>query len=158
MLNQVFYVEGIFDSEIPTATKLRRGEYEEDQVQPFLRRKGGSSELSVYTNVETMCITSSAVLTKQKIQLEKEAKENNGKTQNTIYVRIKKLQAAMKENIKILKGEELKVMDLKNVLMDVFPSPELSDNSSIFTKKTGIKKETGSLRKIVVGIYSRSHN
>ena len=44
------------------------------------------------------------------IQLEQEAKENNEKLQKKIDALIKNLQAAMKENVKRLKGEDLKVL------------------------------------------------
>ena len=67
--------------------------------------------------MRTMCITSIAVLTAQRIQLEKNSKEKNENLQKKIDARIKKLQAVMKETMKRLKGEELKVVDLNNVLM-----------------------------------------
>ena len=64
----------------------------------------------------------------------------------------------MKANTKRLKGEELKVVDLKNVIMYVLPASELSDKPSIYTKKAEIIKRMEALEKTVVGIYSRAHS
>ena len=80
LLNQGFHVEGVFDDEIPTATKLRRKEAEEDQVQALVKSRGDFSASLIYKNVGTMCITPSAILTAQMIQLEQEAKEMRKKS------------------------------------------------------------------------------
>ena len=41
MLNKGFQFEGIFDSEIPTATKILRKEAEQYQVKDLVKKKGG---------------------------------------------------------------------------------------------------------------------
>ena len=51
LLNQGFYVQGIFNLKIPTATNLRMKETEEDQLQALVQRKGDFSALSIYANV-----------------------------------------------------------------------------------------------------------
>ena len=69
LLEEGFNVEGIFDAEIATATKLRRKETEEEQINALIDRKGGFSASSIFTNIGTMCVTSSAVLKAQRTQL-----------------------------------------------------------------------------------------
>ena len=94
-----------------------------------------------------MCINSSAVLTANMIQLEQYSKEKNEKLHNMINAGIKKLQAEMKPNMKILKGEGFKVVDLNNVLVYILPASESADEPSIYTNKTVIIKRLGALEK-----------
>ena len=89
-----------------------------------MKRKGGFYASLIYTNMGTLCITASEVLTAQRIQLEEEAKENTKNLQKKIDTWINKLQDAMKANTNILKGEELKLAYLKNVLMYILPASE----------------------------------
>ena len=56
LINEGFNIEGIFDAEIPTATKLRRNDTEEDQVKALVTQKGGFSASEIYTNIGTICI------------------------------------------------------------------------------------------------------
>ena len=84
MLNKGFHVEGIFDADIPTSTKPRRKEAEEDQVQAVVKRKGGFYALLIYTNVGTTCIASIELLMVQMIQLEKDTKQKNENIQKKI--------------------------------------------------------------------------
>ena len=116
-------------------------------MQALVKRKGGFSASPIYKNVGTMCITVSAVLTAQTIQLKQNPKENNENLRKNINARIKKLQAAIKLNTKRLKGEELEVVDLKNVLMYVLPVSESSDKLYMYTKKTSIIKILEALEK-----------
>ena len=87
-----------------------------------MKRKGGFYALLIYTNVGTTCIASIELLMVQMIQLEKYTKEKNENIQKNIDAHIKKIQATMKVNMKIMKVEGLKVVDLKNVLMYVLPA------------------------------------
>ena len=82
-----------------------------------------------------MWSTASAVLTTQRILLNQEAKDKNENIQKNIDAHIKKIQATMKVNMKIMKGEGLKVVDLKNVLMYVLSAPESSIKPYIYAKK-----------------------
>ena len=84
LLDQGFNVEGIFDAEIPTATTLRRKETDDEQVKALVDRKGGFSASAIYTNIGTMCVTSSAVLKVQRMQLKQQqrAKEDKAKKKN----------------------------------------------------------------------------
>ena len=86
-------------------------------MQDLVKRKGGFSASPVYTNMGTACITTIEFLMTERIQLEQGDKKRNKKPQKNIDTRIKKLKYSMWPNTKRLKGEELKVMDLNNVIM-----------------------------------------
>ena len=104
-------------------------------MQAIVKRKGGFPASLTYKNVGTMWSTASAVLTTQRILLNQEAKDKNENIQKNIDAHIKKIQATMKVNMKIMKGEGLKVVDLKNVLMYVLSAPESSIKPYIYAKK-----------------------
>ena len=125
-------------------------------MQALVNKKGGFSASPIYTNLRTMCITDSAVLTTHRIQLEQEAKEKNENLQKNINVWIKNIQAAIKENTKRLKAEELKVADLKNLLIYVLTASESSDKPSIYTNKTEILNRLEALEKCGGGIFKRT--
>ena len=86
-----FKFEVIFDTEIPTATNIRRKETEDKHVKALIERKGGFSASSIYTNIGTMCITSGAVLKAQMYQLEKKATEERAKKQKNNETQNKRL-------------------------------------------------------------------
>ena len=71
-LKKGFNVEGIFDAEITTASKLQSKEAEDEQVKALVDRKEGFLESSIYTNIGTMRVTSSTVLKAQRRQLKHE--------------------------------------------------------------------------------------
>ena len=81
-----------------------------------------------------MCITVIILLKAQRIQLEQEAKEKNENLQKKNYARNNNSWAAMKSNTKRLRGEELKLLYLKNVLMYSLPESESCDKPYIYTK------------------------
>ena len=87
-----------------------------------------------------MCITASAVLMEQRIQLQEEAKDKNKNFQKKINAMIKNIQAATKANTKRLKLEKLKVAELNNFLMHALPDSKFSDKSYIYTNKPAIIK------------------
>ena len=66
-----FNVEIIFDVDILNATNIRRKEIGYERVDALIKRRGGVSASSIYTNVGTMCINSVAALKAQMYQLEK---------------------------------------------------------------------------------------
>ena len=70
-----FNVEGIFDAEVPTATKLRRKETEEEQVKALVERRGGFSASAIFTNVGTMCVTSGAIIKAQRIRVRRKLRK-----------------------------------------------------------------------------------
>ena len=117
-----FNVEGIFDAEVPTATKLRRKETEEEQANALVERKGGFSASAIFTNIGTMCVTSGAIIKAQRIQLEKKALEDMKKTQKKSATTDKRLQTAQIVKEKNTRGEVLSAKDLKSVIMFVLPA------------------------------------
>ena len=78
---EYFNVDGIFDAEIVTATKLKRKENEEDQINSLIARKGSFSVSAMFTNIGTMYVTSSAFLKAQRLQLEEEARKKEAARQ-----------------------------------------------------------------------------
>jgi len=118
---QGFNVDGIFDAEIATATNLKRKDNEDDQVKALVVRKGAFLASAIFTNIGTMCITSSAILKAQRIQLEAEARKKEAAQKKKNTTKNKRLEAARVANKKIMKGEALRASDLKNIIMFVLP-------------------------------------
>ena len=116
-----FNVEGIFDARIPTAQVARRSTEEEHQVKALVDRKSAFSASSIFTNVGTMCITAGAVLKAQRIQLQKEQDVKDAKELKKQNAEDQKLCLAQHANEKRIKGEKLKVTELKHVLNYVLP-------------------------------------
>ena len=135
LLDQGFNVEGIFDAEIPTATTLRRKETEDEQVKALVDRKGGFSASAIYTNIGTMCVTSSAILKAQRMQLEqqKRAKEDRAKKKNA--TQNKRLAEAQVVRGKHERGEKLSAADLKTMVVYVLPLTKATDAPSRYSTK-----------------------
>ena len=116
-----FNVEGIFDATIPTAQVARRSTEEEHQVKALVDQKSAFSAPSIFTNVDTMCITAGAVLKAQRIQLQKDQDIRDAKELKKQNAEDQKLCLAQDANEKRIKGEKLKVTELKHVLNYVLP-------------------------------------
>ena len=135
LLIQGFNVEGIFDSEIPTATTLRRKEIQDEQVKALVDSKGRFSASAICTNIGTMCVTSSAVLKAQKTQLEQrqKAKEDRAKKKNARQNKI--LVDAHVLRGKNERGDRLTGADLKTIVMYVLPLTKSTDAPSRYSTK-----------------------
>ena len=142
-----FNVEGIFDAEVPTATKLRRKETEEEQVKALVDRNGGFSASAIFTNVGTMCVTSGAIIKAQRIQLEKKAKEDTDKIQKKVATSDKRLIEAQAVNEKNFAGEKLSAKDMKTIIMYVLPAAKCTDSPSRYTTKEQINIRLSELDK-----------
>ena len=142
-----FNVEGIFDAEVPTATKLRRKETEEEQVKALVERKGGFSASAIFTNIGTMCVTSGAIIKAQRLQLEQKALEDMKKTQKKAATTDKRLQEAQYVKEKNTRGEVLSAKDLKSVIKFVLPAVKSSDPPSRYTTKPQITARLSQLDK-----------
>ena len=144
---QGFNVDGIFDAEIATATNLKRKDTEDDQVKALVARKGAFSASAIFTNIGTMCVTSTAILKAQRMQLEAEAqkKGNTGKKKNS--TKNKRLEAARVANEKRMKGEVLRASDLKNVIMFVLPLTGATEAPSQYTTRPLIEERLARLEK-----------
>ena len=95
---QGFNMDGIFDAEIATATNLKRKGTEDDQVKALVARKGAFSASAIFTNIGTMCITTTAVLKAQRMQLEAEAKKKEAALKKKTSTKNKRLEAARVAN------------------------------------------------------------
>ena len=135
LLEEGFNVEGIFDAEIPTATTLRRKETEDEQVKALVDRKGGFSASAIYTNIGTMCVTTSAVLKAQRMQLEHQEKLKQDKAQKKNESKNKRLAEAQVVRRKHERGEKLTAADLKTIVMYVLPVAKCTDAPSRYTTK-----------------------
>ena len=89
-------------------------------------RKGGFSASAVYTNVGTMCITSSAVLKIQRIQLEQEAVNERLKIVKKSATQDKRLEDAQRVKVNHISGEKFLNLDLKQVIVYFFPVAKCS--------------------------------
>ena len=141
LLEEGFNVGDIFDAEIPTATTLRRKETEDEQVKALVDRKGGFLASSIYTIIGTMCVTSSAVLKAQRMQLEqqKKVKENKAKKKNATHN--KRFIEAQVVRGKHERGEKLTAVDLKTIVMYVLPLTKSTDAPSRYsTKDQSVKR------------------
>ena len=56
-----FRVDGIFDASITTATTIKRKEREDIQAKELLKKKGAFSASSIFTNIGTMCVSSTSI-------------------------------------------------------------------------------------------------
>ena len=144
---QGFNVDGIFDAEIATATKLKRKETEDDQVKALVARKGAFSASAIFTNIGTMCVTSGAILKAQRIQLEAEAQKKKDALKKKNLTKNKRLEAARVANEKRIKGEALLASDLKNIIMFVLPLTGSSDAPSQYTTRPMIEERLTRLEK-----------
>ena len=144
---QGFNVDGIFDAEIATATNLKRKDTEDDQVQALVARKGAFSASAIFTNIGTMCVTSSAILKAQRIQLEAEAKKREDVLKKKDSTKNKRLEAARVANEKRIKGEALRASDLKNVIMFVLPLTGATEAPSQYQTRPMIEERLNRLEK-----------
>ena len=142
-----FNIEGIFDAEVPTATKLRRKETEEEQVKALVERKGGFSASAIFTNVGTVCVTSTAIIKAQRIQLKKKAKENTDKIQKKTETSDKHLLEAQVVNEKNSTGEKLSTKVLKTIIMYVLSAAKCTDSPSQYTMKEQINTRLSKIDK-----------
>ena len=140
---QGFNVDGIFDAEIATATNLKRKDTEDDQVKALVARKGAFSASAIFTNIGTMCVTSTAILKAQRMQLEAEAqkKENARKKKNS--TKNKRLEAARVAN----ERRSMCASDLKNVIMFVLLLTGATEAPSQYTTRPMIEERLARLEK-----------
>ena len=94
-----------------------------------------------------MCITSSAILKAQRIQLECERATQVEKELKKSTAETKRLQDAQKVNLKRLKGEKLMVSDLKSVIMYVIAASGSSDKPYQYSTGVLIKARLAELDK-----------
>merc|ERR1712224_92262 len=79
-------------------------------------QKKAFSASCIYTNIGTMCVTSGAVLKAQRSQMEIYARELSGKARKKRIAERKKLGHALDAKKKQLKGEKLKIQEMKGAL------------------------------------------
>lgn len=104
-------------------------------MKALVERKGGSSASAIFTNVRTMCVTASAIIKAQRIQLKKKAKEAADKNQKNAATSDKRLLEAQAVNKKDFTEEKLSVKDLKTIIMYVLPAAKCTDSPSQYTTK-----------------------
>ena len=107
-------------------------------MKALVERKGGFSASAIFTNVGTMCVTSSAIIKAQRIQLEKKAKEDTDKIQKKAATSDKRLLEAQAVNEINFTGEKLTAKDLRTVIMYVLPAAKCTDLPSRYTTKEQI--------------------
>lgn len=118
---QCFNVDGIFDTDIVTHTNLKRKDTEDDQVNTLVALKGAFSASAIFTNIGTMCVTSSAIMKVQMIQLDAEAYKKEATNKKKLNAKNTTLEAAHVANEKKKKGEPLLVSDSKSIIMFMLP-------------------------------------
>ena len=98
-------MDGIFDAEIATATNLKRKDTEDDQVKALVARKEELSASAIFTSIGTMCVTSSAILKAQMIQLDSEARKKEATLNKKKTIKSERLQVACETNGRRMKEE-----------------------------------------------------
>ena len=114
--NLGFRGEGIFDAEIDCAPVIQRSTEEKEQIQALVWKKKAFSASGIYNNIGTMCVTSGAVLKAQRSQMEIYARELAEKDRKRRIAERKKLGHALEAKKKQLRGEKLRIQDMKVAL------------------------------------------
>ena len=135
LLEEAFNIKGIFDAMILTVTTLRRKDTEDGKVKALVDRKGRFSASAIYTNIGTVCVTSSAVFKAQRIQLGHQKKLQEANKNKKKSTQNRKLLDAQVVRVKHERGETLSAVDLKITVMYILLVSKATDASSRYSTR-----------------------
>ena len=135
-----FRVDGIFEAEIDSAPVIQRSQEEKEQIHALVSKKKAFSASGIYTNIGTMCVTSGAVLKAQRSQMEKYARELSEKARKRRIADRKKLGHALDAKKKQLKGERLRIQEMKGALNYCLKASESNEVMSSFKTKQQVEE------------------
>ena len=125
-----FFV-GAFDAELPTTTKIERGNTIEEQAQSLANTGKVSSAGNAFRALGSMLYNGEAMLRAREISREMKQKAKHEEAQKKNQDRMSKYEAAREVYEKETHGEKLKCGDLKTLLKFIC-SEERKDNPSQF--------------------------